>query len=107
MNPKPRNSTSHRRTRVRLYRRKLELTQKRLANQCKLKPGQTFPWEAIDFKTCQVLVQPLCWTTISRLEKHEKFDSLDYLMSMKVGSLLKLCWGLGIKPKDLWKGWPE
>jgi len=49
------------------------------------------------------LSRPLSLSTIQLLERDEHAGSLDQIMNLKLGNLLKLCQGLGCKPGDIWE----
>ncbi len=96
-----------RQTRVRKLRTTLGLNLPLAAAQCYLLSPQDFPDCNVSTKIARWLSRPLKRDTLIRLERAEKQHSLDYLMGMKVGNFLKLCAGLGVKPSDVWEGWPR
>jgi len=96
----------HNITRVHKLRTTLDISQKQLAKQSVLEPYKDFPPEAVSAECRDQLAKPLSWDTIWRLEEDEREKTLDRLFKMSVGNFLKLCKGLGIKPQDLWPGWP-
>ena len=68
-------------TKVHKFRHTLGLSQKQLATQC-----------------------DVSWATIKRLERDEREGRTSYVLGMQVETYLKVCRGLGVRPRQLWRG---